>query len=77
MPFGYVPRSNFRETGKLVAFIEKEMAGLWIGDEEFKEGKWLSKVSQLLSFPRILRHNPNGSHQAADMIRDILFPFKI
>jgi hypothetical protein len=77
VPFGYVPRSNFRETGKLVAYIEKEMAGLCIGDEEFKAGKWLTKVSQLLSFPRILRIYPNGSHQAAEMIRDILFPFKI
>jgi len=72
VPFGYVPRSNFRETGKLVAFIEKEMTGLCIGDEEFKAGKWLSKVSRLLSFPRIQRHNRNGSHQAAGMIRDIL-----
>jgi len=77
VPFGYVPRSNFRETGKLVAFIEKEMTGFCIGDEEFKTGKWLSKVSQLLSFPRILRDNRNGAHQAADLIRDILFPFKI
>jgi hypothetical protein len=72
VPFGYVPRSNFRETGKLVSFIEKEMTGLRIGDEEFKAGKWLSKVSRLLSFPRIQRHNRNGSHQAAGMIRDIL-----
>jgi uncharacterized protein (TIGR00661 family) len=77
VPFGYVPRSNFRETGKLVSFIEKEMAGFCVGDEEFKAGEWLSNVSQLLSIPRIQRHNPNGSYQAADMIRDILFSFKI
>jgi len=77
VPFGYVPRSNFRETGKLVAFIEKEMTGLCIGDEEFKAGKWLSKVSQLLSFSKTQRNNRNGSHQAADLIRDILFPFNI
>ena len=72
VPFGYVPRSNFRETGKLVAFIEKEMKGLCIGDEDFQAGKWLPKVSQLLNFPRTQRHNRNGSHQAANMIRDIL-----
>ena len=77
VPFGYVPRSNFRETDKLVAFIEKEMTGLCIGEEEFKTGKWLSKVSQLLSSPKTPRHNHNGSHQAADLIRDILFTFKI
>lgn len=72
VPFGYVPRSNFRETDKLVAFIEKEMKSLCIGDEEFKAGKWLPKVTRLLSFPRTQRHNRNGSHEAAGFIMDIL-----
>ena len=72
VPFGYVPRSNFRETDKLVEFIETKMKGLRIGDEEFKDGKWLGKASQLLSFPRTKRHNTNGSHQAADLIKDLL-----
>jgi hypothetical protein len=72
VPFGYVARSNFRETEKLVAFIEKEMKGVQIGDEEFKTGKWLSKISRLLNFSRIPRQDRNGSHQAAGMIRDIL-----
>jgi hypothetical protein len=74
VPFGDVPRSNFRETAKLVAFIEEEMKGLCINDEDFQAGKWLSKVSRLLSSPRIQRHNRNGSHQVAEMIKDILFP---
>jgi UDP-N-acetylglucosamine:LPS N-acetylglucosamine transferase len=73
VPFGYVPRSNFRETDKLVAFIEKEMPGLCIGDEEFKAGNWLPKVARLLNLPRISRHHRNASHQVAGMIRDILF----
>jgi hypothetical protein len=76
-PFGYVTRSNFRETGKLVAFIEKEMTGIRISDEEFKTGKWLGKVSRLLNFSRTQRHTRNGSHQAAGMIRDILTQKKI
>jgi UDP-N-acetylglucosamine:LPS N-acetylglucosamine transferase len=72
VPFGYVPRSNFRETAKLVEFIEKEMKGLGINDEDFQACKWLPKVSRLLNFPRIQRHNRNGSYQVANMIRDIL-----
>ena len=72
VPFGYVPRSDFRETDKLVAFIEKEMKGLRIDDEEFKAGKWLPKVTRLLDIPRITRHDRNGAHQVAGMIRDIL-----
>ena len=73
-PFGYVPRSNFRETDQLVAFIEKEMKGLHIDDEEFKAGKWLPKVSRLLSFSRIQRDDRNGSLQVASMIKDMLKP---
>ena len=71
VPFGYVPRSNFRESGKLVAFIEKEMKGLCIENEDFQAGTWLPKVTQLLNFPRIQRHNRNGSHQAAGFITDL------
>ena len=72
VPLGYVPRTNFRETAKLVAFIEKEMTGMRIDDDEFKVGKWLPKVSRLLNFPCIPRHDRNGSFQAAGMINDIL-----
>jgi hypothetical protein len=72
VPFGYVPRSNFRETEKLVAFIEKEMEGVRINDTEFSAGKWLPKVSRLLNLTRITRHNRNGSLQAAGLINDIL-----
>ncbi len=75
VPFGYVPRSDFRETDKLVAFIEKEMEALCIDDEDFKVGKWLPQVSRLLNFPRTQRHYLNGSHQTAGLIKDILFPF--
>jgi UDP-N-acetylglucosamine:LPS N-acetylglucosamine transferase len=57
--FGYVFRSNFRETAKLFAFIEEEMEGLCINDEDFQACKWLPKVSRLLNLPRIQRHNRN------------------
>jgi predicted glycosyltransferase len=72
VPFGYVPRSNYRESGKLVAFIEKEIKGLWVGIEDFQSGKWLRKASQLLDLIRTQRHNNNGSHLVAAMITDLL-----
>jgi hypothetical protein len=72
VPFGYVPRSNFRETAKLVAFIEKEMKGLCISIEDFKAGKWLRKIFQLLDLQRTQRYDRNGSHQAADIITDLM-----
>jgi uncharacterized protein (TIGR00661 family) len=72
VPFGYVPRSNFRETSKLVAFIEKEMKGLYIKDEDFQAGNWIGNVSRLLSLPRIKRLNQNGAYQVADFIANLL-----
>ncbi|UCD31096.1 MAG: hypothetical protein JSV38_09775 [Desulfobacterales bacterium] len=72
VPFGYVSRSNCRETDKLVAFIEKDIKGLSVGIEDFQAGKWLRKASQLLDFSRTQRHNSNGSHQVAAMITDFL-----
>lgn len=72
VPFGYVPRSNFREMAKLVAFIEKEMKGLCISIEDFQVGKWLRKIFQLLDLHRTQRHDHNGSYQAAAIITDLL-----
>lgn len=72
VPFGYVPRSKFRETAELVVFIEKEIKGCHVGIEDFQTGKWLGKVPQLLDFTRTQRHNGNGSHQVAAMITDLL-----
>ncbi len=72
VPFGYVARSNFRETDRLVAFIEKEMQGIRIHDKEFKVGQWLPNVSRLLNFPRLVRPDWNGSRQVARMIKDVL-----
>jgi hypothetical protein len=72
VPFGYVPRSDFRETNKLVAFIEKEMEGVRVDDTEFGSGEWIPKISRLLNLARIPRHDRNGSPQAAGLINDIL-----
>ena len=72
VPFGYVPRTNFRETDKLVAFIEKEMQGICIDADDFLAGKWLQNVQQLLDFPRTQRPDGDGSHQAAGMITQAL-----
>ena len=72
VPFGYVPRPNFRETDKLAAFIEKEMKGMCIDADDFLTGKWLQNVQQLLDIPRTQRPDGDGSRQAAGMIAQVL-----
>jgi UDP-N-acetylglucosamine:LPS N-acetylglucosamine transferase len=72
VPFGYVPRPNFREMPPLIAFIEKEMSGMCIDADDFLAGKWLRKARQLLDFPRTQRPDGDGSRQAASMITQLL-----
>lgn len=68
LPFGYVPRERFRETGVLKAFIKSEMQGFEIGEVEFKSGAWVTRLPELLALPRRPRPAVNGATQAADFI---------
>lgn len=65
IPFGYIVRQGFRESGKLASFVREHMAGLPIREAEFQKGAWLSCLPQLLSLPRIRRRDPNGADQVA------------
>lgn len=65
VPFGYVPRPSFRESGELTAFIEKTMNCIQITDTEFEDCLWLSRLPELLSMPKIRRNEPNGAEQIA------------
>ena len=72
VPFGYIARSDFRESPKLVFFIRGHMKGWPIGEKEFYEGAWLSALPELLALPRIRRRTPNGAAQAARFIYALL-----
>ena len=71
-PFGYVARENFRESGILVSFIEREMAGIAVKEEDFVTGEWISQLSSLLDLPRLQRSGPAGADQAAGFIYDLV-----
>lgn len=72
VPFGYVARRNFRESRPLQSFIQSQMQGLSISEEEFHSGAWLSSLPDLLALPKIQRDCPNGADQAAHFICDLL-----
>ncbi|MEW6666178.1 MAG: hypothetical protein AB1512_13290 [Thermodesulfobacteriota bacterium] len=65
IPFGFIARRSFRESGKLVSFIREHLAGLAIREEGFHAGTWISRLPELLSLPRIRRHDPNGADEVA------------
>lgn len=72
MPFGYIARSDFRESRVLVSYIENHMQGFAIEDREFYEGSFLSRLTGLLSLQRVERHPQNGAEQAARFILNLM-----
>ena len=70
--FGYIRRSDFRESPILVDYIEKNMAGAAIDEAQFYNGSWISGLDQLLALRRIERQEPNGAEQIADFVGSIL-----
>jgi hypothetical protein len=72
VPFAYVARPSFRESGPLTAFIEREMNGFEIPLLEYHSGQWVERLPALLELPRPYRDGVNGADQAAQFILTIL-----
>ncbi|RMF03102.1 MAG: hypothetical protein D6768_06705 [Chloroflexi bacterium] len=68
VPFGFVARPRFRESGPLVAFVRANMSGLEIGEAEMASGEWLTAVPRLLALPRAERPASGGAAQIARFI---------
>jgi UDP-N-acetylglucosamine:LPS N-acetylglucosamine transferase len=74
VPFGYVAASRFRESQKLVSFIENKMPGLPISEDQFYSGGGRLSLPDLLALPRIQRTDPRGAEQIASFIHDLIRP---
>jgi len=70
IPFGYVVRSNFRESGPMAAFIEKEMPGTLLEESDFSSGRWTDKLQDLLTLNRVPRTGTNGAEHIGRYICD-------
>jgi UDP-N-acetylglucosamine:LPS N-acetylglucosamine transferase len=71
-PFGFIARSRFRESQKLVSFIKNQMNGRPIAENKFYNGTWLSSLQDLLALPRIHRQDPQGAEQVARFTCDLI-----
>jgi hypothetical protein len=72
IPFGYITRPNFPESGPLADFIQDEMKGLAIEEAGFHDGTWISRLPDLLNLPSIRRDAPNGAEEAARFVCSLL-----
>jgi UDP:flavonoid glycosyltransferase YjiC (YdhE family) len=68
VPYIYTARHRFRETASLTAFIQQELGGFEIQEQEFLEGSWIPDLVELLKRPKRLDPRQNGAEQAAKFI---------
>jgi len=68
VPYGYIPRSTFKESEVLEAFVKIHMNGHAISESQFQEGGWMSSLPEILALPEIKRNNANGAEEAAQFI---------
>jgi hypothetical protein len=69
IPYGFVSRSNFRESPVLSSFIRTRMSGFEIDGLSFQTGHWIDLIPGLLDIPRINRSDPNGADQIAQFLK--------
>jgi uncharacterized protein (TIGR00661 family) len=72
VPFGYIERSDFRESESLVQFIQEHMPGRVVSESEFSNGDWTAKLSNLLDLAPVKRSITNGAEQIGIFIKDLL-----
>jgi len=72
VPFGYISRSRFPESGCLSAYIQGRMQGIEFSPPAFDRGDWLARLPELLSLPRVIRPDAeNGADRIAQAILDL------
>jgi hypothetical protein len=55
----------------MVNFIKQQMPGIEVAESAFLQGEWISKITELLTLPRVNRPGANGAEQAAKFILSI------
>ncbi len=68
VPFGYIGRPHFRETQALVAYIKAARPNLSIPEAAFQDGRWLTKLPELLAMPRLQHSNASSAAEVARFI---------
>ncbi len=67
-PFGFIVRSNFRESPVLAEYLNQQHMGIQIDEEAFVQGDWEAPVMRLLDYPR----RPPAAVNGADKIAQFL-----
>jgi len=72
VPFGFIPRTGFREAPILEDFVLKNLHGFRFEEDHLLKNHWESALAHLLAFPARPTHLQNGAELAAGFIVDHL-----
>jgi isopentenyl-diphosphate delta-isomerase type 1 len=72
VPYGFITRSDFRESAVFESYIQLNMEGIRIDENDFFSGVWLKQLPKLLALPKRTNNRPNGAGMAAEYICNIL-----
>jgi len=70
VPYIYTARLRFRETATIAEFIEKELGGFEIQEDEFLCGEWIPGLLKVLEKPPRKEEKINGAMEASRFILD-------
>jgi hypothetical protein len=65
IPCGYILRKDSRESPVLQQFIKRQMSSIEIDAHDFRTGKWVQCLHNLLSLPVVRRSQPNSAEKVA------------
>ena len=73
VPLFAVYRDNFRESGRIRTFVEKNLHQLEATETDFLNGSWIERVDELLALPSVGGEGrTNGAKEAAQLIQGLL-----
>lgn len=72
VPFVYVMREDFRESGCLAEFVDAQMIGLPVPASAFEAGHWIEQLPRLLTQVHQTHDHINGAEQVAEFIIGLL-----
>jgi hypothetical protein len=72
IPFGCIPRPQFRESDVLISYIMQNNPCIKISSEDFASGEWINQLPELLAIGRVKRTGPNGADQVASLVNQFI-----
>jgi hypothetical protein len=72
IPYGCVVRRRYAESRVLEAFIKAHLPSCSISPEDYRNGRWIGQLPDLLAMPRSKPAMANGAADAARMILELV-----